>query len=129
MEITSVTFKLTESDITKYRRQISVFPVEREQSILNELHGKLQNLVARKDISTFVIQLVEDVDRMFSLLMSKSDLDEHSRRMILFALNYFVEEKDEIPDAIDLLGFLDDAVVVRWVMDELLKIHPEYTAD
>jgi uncharacterized membrane protein YkvA (DUF1232 family) len=61
--------------------------------------------------------------------MSKSDLDEHSRRMILFALNYFVEEKDEIPDAIDLLGFLDDAVVVRWVMDELLKIHPEYTAD
>jgi uncharacterized membrane protein YkvA (DUF1232 family) len=129
VEITPVTFKLTESDITKYRRQISVFPVEREQSILNELHGKLQNLVARKDISTFVIQLVEDVDRMFSLLMSKSDLDEHSRRMILFALNYFVEEKDEIPDAIDLLGFLDDAVVVRWVMDELLKIHPEYTAD
>lgn len=129
MEITPVTFKLTESDITKYRRQISVFPVEREQSILNELHGKLQNLVSRKDISTFVIQLVEDVDRMFSLLMSKSDLDEHSRRMILFALNYFVEEKDEIPDAIDLLGFLDDAVVVRWVMDELLKIHPEYTAD
>ena len=129
MEITPVTFKLTESDITKYRRQISVFPVEGEQSILNELHGKLQNLVARKDISTFVIQLVEDVDRMFSLLMSKSDLDEHSRRMILFALNYFVEEKDEIPDAIDLLGFLDDAVVVRWVMDELLKIHPEYTAD
>jgi uncharacterized membrane protein YkvA (DUF1232 family) len=129
VEITPVTFKLTESDITKYRRQISVFPVEREQSILNELHGKLQNLVARKDISTFVIQLVEDVDRMFLLLMSKSDLDEHSRRMILFALNYFVEEKDEIPDAIDLLGFLDDAVVVRWVMDELLKIHPEYTAD
>ena len=129
MEITPVTFKLTESDITKYRRQISVFPVEREQSILNELHGKLQNLVARKDISTFVIQLVEDVERMFSLLMSKSDLDEYSRRMILFALNYFVEEKDEIPDAIDLLGFLDDAVVVRWVMDELLKIHPEYTAD
>ena len=129
MEITPVTFKLTESDITKYRRQISVFPVEREQSILNELHGKLQNLVARKDISTFVIQLVEDVDRMFSLLMSKSDLDEHSQRIILFALNYFVEEKDEIPDAIDLLGFLDDAVVVRWVMDELLKIHPEYTAD
>jgi uncharacterized membrane protein YkvA (DUF1232 family) len=129
VEITPVTFKLTESDITKYRRQISVFPVEREQSILNELHGKLQNLVSRKDISTFVIQLVEDVDRMFSLLMSKSDLDEHSRRMILFALNYFVEEKDEIPDAIDLLGFLDDAVVVRWVMDELLKIHPEYTAD
>jgi uncharacterized membrane protein YkvA (DUF1232 family) len=129
VEITPVTFKLTESDITKYRRQISVFPVEREQSILNELHGKLQNLVARKDISTFIIQLVEDVDRMFLLLMSKSDLDEHSRRMILFALNYFVEEKDEIPDAIDLLGFLDDAVVVRWVMDELLKIHPEYTAD
>ena len=129
MEITPVTFKLTESDITKYLRQISVFPVEREQSILNELHGKLENLVSRKDISTFVIQLVEDVDRMFSLLMSKSDLDEHSRRMILFALNYFVEEKDEIPDAIDLLGFLDDAVVVKWVMDELLKIHPEYTAD
>ena len=129
MEITPVTFKLTKTDITKYRRQISIFPLEKEQSILNELHGKLKNLVARKDISTFVLQLVEDVDRMFSLLISKSDLDEQSRRMILFALNYFVEEKDEIPDAIDLLGFLDDAVVVRWVMDELLIIHPEYTEE
>jgi uncharacterized membrane protein YkvA (DUF1232 family) len=83
--------------------------------------------VAKEDISTFIIQLVEDVDRMFSLLTSRSDLDDKSRRMILFALNYFVKEKDEIPDAIDLLGFLDDAVVVRWVMDELLTIHPEYT--
>ena len=129
MEITPVTFKLTKTDITKYRRQISIFPLEKEQSILKELHGKLKNLVARKDISTFVLQLVEDVDRMFSLLISKSDLDEQSRRMILFALNYFVEEKDEIPDAIDLLGFLDDAVVVRWVMDELQKIHPEYTEE
>jgi uncharacterized membrane protein YkvA (DUF1232 family) len=129
VEITPVTFKLTKTDITKYRRQISIFPLEKEQSILNELHGKLKNLVARKDISTFVLQLVEDVDRMFSLLISKSDLDEQSRRMILFALNYFVEEKDEIPDAIDLLGFLDDAVVVRWVMDELLIIHPEYTEE
>ena len=42
---------------------------------------------------------------------------------------FSMEEKDEIPDAIDLLGFLDDAVVVRWVMDELLIIHPEYTED
>lgn len=129
MEITPVTFKLTESDITKYRRQISVFPLEKEHSILNELHGKLKDLVAKEDISTFIIQLVEDVDRMFSLLTSRSDLDDKSRRMILFALNYFVKEKDEIPDAIDLLGFLDDAVVVRWVMDELQKIHPEYTEE
>ena len=129
MEITPVTFKLTNSDITKYRKQISIFPLDKEQSILNELHGKLKNLVAKEDISTFIIQLVEDVDRMFSLLTSRSDLDDKSRRMILFALNYFVEEKDEIPDAIDLLGFLDDAVVVRWVMDELQKIHPEYTEE
>ena len=57
MEITPVTFKLTESDITKYRRQISVFPVEREQSILNELHGKLQNLVARKYVFTIDVEI------------------------------------------------------------------------
>lgn len=128
MEVTPVTFKLTKRDIQKYRNQISNFPLEKEQKILSKLHGKLKELVEKEDISTFVIQLVEDVDRMFALLMSKTDLDIESRQMILFALNYFVKEKDEIPDKIDVLGFLDDAVIVRWVMDELLKLHPEFSS-
>ncbi|MFQ6607791.1 MAG: YkvA family protein [Fidelibacterota bacterium] len=128
VEVTPVTFTLTESDVVKYRTQIDNFPLEKQQKILSELHGKLKKLLEKEDISTFVLQLVQDVDRMFTVLVSNPDLDIKSRKMILFALSYFIEEKDEIPDEIDILGFLDDAVIVRWVMDELLKLHPEFSS-
>ncbi|GIS72414.1 MAG: hypothetical protein CM1200mP10_19910 [Candidatus Neomarinimicrobiota bacterium] len=34
---------------------------------------------------------------------------------ILFALQYFIDPDDDIPDSIPKLGFLDDAAVVRWM--------------
>ena len=40
-------------------------------------------------------------------------------KKILFALTYFIDENDEIPDIIPNYGYLDDIKVVEWVLDDV----------
>jgi len=42
------------------------------------------------------------------------------KKRILFALEYFLEEQDEIPDNDPQIGLLDDYVLVRWVVDNIM---------
>jgi uncharacterized membrane protein YkvA (DUF1232 family) len=42
------------------------------------------------------------------------------KKRILFALEYFLEEQDEIPDDSPQIGLLDDYVLVRWVVDNIM---------
>ena len=46
--------------------------------------------------------------------------------LVSFSLTYFLEEEDEIPDSIPDIGLLDDAVVVHWIVDDIMSNHPEY---
>lgn len=46
-------------------------------------------------------------------------LDEHERKTILSALAYFCDPEDLIPDHLPAIGFLDDAIYVEIVAQEL----------
>lgn len=46
-------------------------------------------------------------------------LSEHERKEILSALTYFSDPQDAIPDTIPVLGFLDDAIMIELVVEEL----------
>jgi len=127
--ITTVTFKLTDEDITRYREEIERFPLEKEERILGRLPDKLSAIAANRRLSTFVIDLFNDIELLFNALIKKKQIPDFSRKMILFALNYFIEVEDEIPDKIDILGYVDDAVVVRWVVDEIIRKYPEVLSD
>ena len=123
--ISTVTFSLTKEDIRRYREEITKFPLEREEIILHRLPDKLSNIVASRRLSTFIVDLVKDIELLFEVLTRKTLIPEFSKKMILFALNYFIEEEDEIPDQIDILGYIDDAIIIRWVVDEMFRNYPE----
>lgn len=46
-------------------------------------------------------------------------LSDHERHEILSALTYFADPQDAIPDTIPVLGFLDDAIMIELVVEEL----------
>ncbi|MFQ6616309.1 MAG: hypothetical protein ACE5HZ_06015 [Fidelibacterota bacterium] len=123
--ITPFTFRLTEEDIRRYWDQIIRFPVEEEGDILRRLPGKLRSLMRVKTFSSFMLDLVNDVELLYQAIAGNQVRSSLARRMILFALNYFIEIEDEIPDQIDILGYVDDSVVVRWVVNEVLEEYPE----
>ena len=126
MENMPVSFQLTQEDIIRYREQISNTLLSMEKEVLEKIPGKLQELMRVKIYSTFIVDLIRDVERLFIILTEVNHITNDVKRMIIFALSYFIKEKDEIPDSIDILCYLDDAVIVRWVVDEIKKEHPEY---
>ena len=40
-------------------------------------------------------------------------------------MSYFIDEDDEIPDVIPEYGYLDDASVVSWIMEDIKRKLPE----
>jgi uncharacterized membrane protein YkvA (DUF1232 family) len=60
----------------------------------------------------WIRSLAEDVTALAQLLASDS-LPDDARRFIAGGLNYVFKSLDLIPDGLEGLGFLDDALVVR----------------
>ncbi|MCH8012840.1 MAG: DUF1232 domain-containing protein [Candidatus Marinimicrobia bacterium] len=124
MTLKPITFHLTMEDIDRYQKLIKQFPLTSEEKILNQIPKKLKAILRKKN-SSFVLELIGNVELLYLAIVEGKPISEEIKRKILFALNYFIEEEDEIPDNLDMLGFLDDAVVVRWVVDEIMTENPE----
>jgi uncharacterized membrane protein YkvA (DUF1232 family) len=54
-----------------------------------------------------------------------TDLPELVIKKVLFAMSYFIDENDEIPDIIPDYGYLDDVTVVSWVMNDIQDHIPD----
>ena len=120
METHQEEFKLTEEDIQRTEKQITEMDLTREQSILAELPLKLDELLKSSDLDDFTIELINNVSKLYNVIMSLPALHDDLKRRILYALDYFVDKDDEIPDEIPEFGYLDDLVIVRYVGDQIM---------
>ena len=66
------------------------------------------------------LQLVNDVAKLYQFISAYPIQSKELKQKILFALQYFVDPDDDIPDSIPNLGFIDDAAVVRWIVDDII---------
>jgi hypothetical protein len=121
METHPEEFKLTEEDIQRTEKQITEMDLTREQSILAELPLKLDELLKSSDMDDFTIELINNVSKLYNVIMSLPALHDDLKRRILYALDYFVDKDDEIPDEIPEFGYLDDLVIVRYVVDQIMS--------
>ncbi len=113
-------YNLTPEDIEKTERKIAAFDLLKEDTILSSIPEKLEILLGSK-MDEFKANLINDVSRLYNVIMSFRDLDDQTKRSILYALDYFIDMDDEIPDEIPDLGYLDDLVIVRYVVDQIMK--------
>ena len=97
-EATQIAARMTERDERKVRKEYTA--AENTAQRRGAGHGLL------KSIGTLWQMLC---DRSYSIPWS-------TRGLILFALVYFITPVDMIPDPIPVLGYLDDAAVVGWVV-------------
>ena len=118
-------YKLTAADIQHTEKQITEMDLTREQSILAELPLKLDALLKSSDMDDFTIELINNVSKLYNVIMSLPTLHDDLKRRILYALDYFVDKDDEIPDEIPEFGYLDDLVIVRYVVDQILMENAE----
>ena len=71
-------------------------------------------------VPEFVGQRMRKLDTMIAMVHDKGwGLTDSERKEVLSALTYFSDPEDAIPDSIPVLGFLDDAIMIELVVEEL----------
>ena len=117
--------QLTEKDKARYRKEIEQVDLEIEKEVLSRVPDKLDVLMGSSHLDNAQLQLVQDVAKLYQFLSTYPIQSTELRQKILFALQYFVDPDDDIPDSVPKIGFLDDAAVVRWIVDDIIDDNRE----
>ena len=112
-------FQLTEEDKAHYLRLIDKIDLNKSSEIIQSLNLKLDNLVSSKKLNTIETDLIKNVSVLLSIYQTYPDSTESIKKRIIFAISYFCDSDDDIPDIVPDIGYLDDAVVARWIIDSI----------
>ena len=118
-------FQLTEKDKDQYKKLIDKIDLNTSVEVINMLNAKLDRLIASEQLNDIEVDLIKNVSVLVSIYQTYPDLTDSIRKRILFAISYFCDEDDDIPDIVPEIGYLDDAVIARWVIDSISKDLPE----
>jgi len=118
-----VTFKLDEEDAKYFR---ALFRKARKAAAdvdAEEILGAARALVAsvRKNKKTpgFVLEAIETLEDLTRIIEDKDyAAPKKVVGQVVAALAYFANPEDLIPDDIPVLGFLDDAIMIKFVEQE-----------
>ena len=120
-------FQLTDEDKVHYQELIKRIDPVHQNSIIKILGIKIQTMLDEGHLNSVEVELIEDVARLAEILELYPELPEIVIKKILFAMSYFIDENDEIPDVIPDYGYLDDVKVVSWVIDDIRNQIPKMT--
>jgi|SRR5262245_4754274 len=121
---TKISFTLDDSDLAYFR---AIFRAAK-QNAGDVDRAKIEQGVKQliKDVRTarrapaFVLEAVQTLEDLLRLLDDKDyAAPAPVHRSVVAALAYFADAKDVIPDDIPMVGFLDDAIMIKLVEDEL----------
>jgi len=123
MSTFKVTFSLDESDAEYFRglyRKAKKGASEQDpEAILRGARDVVARVRASKKTPRFVIDAISVLADLVDLVQSEAyAAPQKVRNEVLAALAYFTNPEDLIPDHVPGLGFLDDALMVKFIEEE-----------
>ena len=118
-------FQLTEEDKAEYNLLIDKIDLNDASKIIDMLNSKLDTMATSKSLNSIETDLIKYVSVLLNIYQTYPDLTASIKRRILFALSYFCDSNDDIPDIVPEIGYLDDAVVARWVIESIGRELPD----
>lgn len=117
-----IKFELQDSDLDYFRevmRKALAGAEKLEEAHILEKAGELSGQV-KGDAPEFVRTRLQKLETLIAMIKDEEwAIPEEERRDVLGALAYFSDPLDLVPDHIPVLGFLDDAIMIELVVDEL----------
>ena len=118
-----VTFKLDEEDARYFRslfRKAKQAATDQEpEEVLSASRALVESVRSSKKTPGFVLEAIDTLQDLTEIIED----DDYAapakiRNEVLAALAYFANAEDLIPDDIPVLGFLDDAIMIKFVEEQ-----------
>ena len=118
-----ISFELSDKDLRYFRQVLQKVrkgrSAENEDVILRDAEALLVE-VARTDAPQYVQKRIAQLGQLIEMLEDEDwRLEGADRKRVLNALAYFADPDDLIPDRVPGLGYLDDAIMVELVVQDL----------
>ncbi len=118
-----VSFTLDEQDANYFRNLFRTarkhVELENQPHIIKDVQELIERVKGTKRVPHFVIEATETLQDLVELLEDKDYAVPRTVALeALGALGYFADPQDVIPDHIPALGFLDDAIMMKFVEEE-----------
>ena len=118
-----VTFELDEQDAAYfrglYRRAKQTAAKLDQDAIIKDARKLVEQVRASKKMPRFVAEAIGTLEDMTRIIEDEDyKAPPAVRSQVLAGLAYFSNPEDLIPDHIPALGFLDDAIMVKFVEEE-----------
>ena len=112
-------FKISEKDKVHYKKLINKIDISNKGQLIEVLGKKIQKIINKEKMNILEADLIEKMADLLSILDKFPSLPSDTIKKILFAMSYFIDENDDIPDFIPDLGYLDDISVVNWILEDI----------
>ena len=127
-----ISFELSDKDLQHFRRVLKTVrsgqSAENEDVVLREAEALLDQ-VRRTEAPEFVQVRIEKLAGLVAMLLDEDwRLEGADRKRVLNALAYFADPDDLIPDRVPGIGYLDDAIMVELVVQDLTHEIEAYEA-
>jgi len=121
---TKISFTLEDQDLAYFRAIFRAAKKNAGDVDRSKIEGGVRRLIedvrGAKRAPSFVIEAVRTLEDLLGVLDDEAyAAPANVHRSVLAALAYFADAKDVIPDDIPMVGFLDDAIMIKMVEEEL----------
>jgi uncharacterized membrane protein YkvA (DUF1232 family) len=118
-----VSFTLDEADASYfqnlYRKAKKGAKAQSRDQIISDARAIVKDVQSAKKTPSFVREAIETLADLVELIQDEDyAAPQRVQIEVLAALAYFSDPEDLIPDHIPGLGFLDDAIMVKFIEDE-----------
>ena len=111
--------RITDEDKVHYSDLIEQVEINNKDSIIELLGIKIQDMLDDGNLNSLETELINEMTRLVEILEKTNTLSKLNTKKILFAMSYFIDEDDEIPDIIPNYGYLDDITIVSWIINDI----------
>jgi uncharacterized membrane protein YkvA (DUF1232 family) len=118
----TVSFELSDKDLKYFRERVREAKngAARDADASLAAARRLIEQTRRVELPDFVRARIEQLEQLATMLEDADwRLEGADRQRVVSALAYFAEPDDVIPDTIPGIGFLDDAIMVELMCQEL----------